>query len=78
MKIKIKSYNAEKNHYEAEIGHVQVQFDPFVSGILNGEEHDLEKIQSLVGREFYLDLFQSTGGAWLLTPEGEKELRSVI
>lgn len=68
-KIKITSYDEQRNQYNAEIEHQPVTFDPFVSGILNGDNHDREKIEALVGKELELDLFQTIGGTWLLADE---------
>ena len=78
MKIRIKEYNEIKNEYVAKLKGVVILFDPFVSGILNGDNHDRAKIDSLIGRELELDMFQIIGGAWLLTKDGEKQLRSFL
>ena len=44
MKIKIKKYSKGRNEYLGIIDHTAIQFDPFVSGILNGKNHDRKKI----------------------------------
>ncbi len=78
MKIKILKYDESRNDYLAQINNVDVRFDPFVSGILNGEDHNRTIIDELEGDELELDLLQSVSGAWLLTSDGEKVFKSII
>ena len=78
MKVRIKEYNERKNEYVAELKGTDILFDPFVSGILNGENHDRTKIDSLIGKELELDIFQIISGAWLLTKDGEEQFRSIL
>lgn len=78
MKIKIKKYDEHRNQYNGEIKGVNIVFDPFVSGILNGDKHDREKIDSLINKEIEIDIWQHAGGCWLLTSEGEKQFESLI
>lgn len=78
MKITITSYDLPSNYYHARIDGQDVHFDPFVSGILNGEEHNPVLIQELEGQTLDLDLFQTTSGYWLLTLNGEKQFKDII
>lgn len=74
-KIKITEYDEHRNEFKASIGPTEITFDPFVGGILNGKYHDRKKIDSLIGKEFTVDVFQSLNGTWLLTTEGERQFK---
>lgn len=77
MEIKINSYDSHKNQFNGAIGGVDVTFDPFVSGILNGEEF-LPEIEGLVGKTVEVEVSQSVGGTYLLTSEGEKQFKDFL
>lgn len=77
MKIKILKYNEMKNYYTALINGIECRFDPFVSGIINGEEYR-EDAEKQVGKELDLDLFQGVEGTWLLTSLGEEQFSNVV
>lgn len=79
MKIKITKYDAHKNEFECDcFGHPEWdRFDPFVSGINNGDEY-LEENKAMVGRTIEIDVFNSGRTLLLDSVEGEKKYKELV
>ena len=79
MKIQITKYDKERNQFECLcITHPQYdRFDPFVSGITNGEKFSSFN-DSMVGKIINVDIFPYNGRTLLLTGEGEKLYKDFI
>lgn len=79
MKIRITRYDAEKNQFECYCDkHPEWDiFDPFVSGITNGDEY-LELNNSMVGKTIEVNVFNHGRALLLNGGDGEKEYENLV